>query len=180
VEDLAEGDGVPIHLRIPTTNPWVPLRILGLGKSGKETVEADVYLLTDQEPALLPKPIDPGSIDLDGNSGLVLARSEPASDLLMSDLRSDKGMKWMPESGMWLTYLQLDSLARDLTYDLAIEASGIGQPSAIAAGLAPPHDFVPPAVPAPSQDDVTLIVWLILPFALAGAVVATNRFLARV
>jgi hypothetical protein len=180
VKDLATGDGVPIHLRIPTTNPWVPLRILGLGKSGKETVEADVYLLTDNEPSLLPKPVDPGSISLDGNTGLVLARSERASDLLMSDLRSDKGMKWMPESGMWLTYLKLDSLARDLTYDLAIEASGIGQPSAIAAGLAPPHDFVPPKLPEPSELDPELVAWLILPFALAGAIVLTNRFLARV
>ena len=25
------GDGTPIHLTIPTANPWVPLRILGLG-----------------------------------------------------------------------------------------------------------------------------------------------------
>jgi hypothetical protein len=180
VADLAKGDGVPIHLRIPTTNPWVPLRILGLGKLGKETIEADVYLLTDNEPALLPKPVDPGSIDLDGNSGLVLAVSERASDLLMSDLRSDKGMKWMPESGMWLTYLKLDSLARDLTYDLAIEASGMGQPSMVAAGLAPPHDYEPPELPAPSEVDATLIAWLVLPFALAGAIVLTNRFLARV
>ena len=27
------GDGTPIHLTIPTPNPWVPLRILGLGQS---------------------------------------------------------------------------------------------------------------------------------------------------
>ena len=26
------GDGTPVHITIPTTNPWVPLRILGLGK----------------------------------------------------------------------------------------------------------------------------------------------------
>jgi hypothetical protein len=180
VQKLAEGDGVPIHLRIPTTNPWVPLRILGLGKSGKERVEADVYLLTDEAPALLPKPVEPGSIKLQGSKGLVLARSEPASDLLMTDLRSDKGMKWMPKSGMWLTYLQLDTFARDLTYDLAIEASGIGQPSAIAAGLAPPHDFEPPRLPEPSGVDATLVAWLLLPLALAGAVIATNRFLGRV
>jgi hypothetical protein len=179
VEDLAKGDGVPIHLRIPTTNPWVPLRILGLGKSGKETVEADVYLLTDAKPSLLPKPVDLGSIDLQGDNGLVLARSEPASDSLMSDLRSDKGMKWIPRSGMWLTYLQVHSPARDLTYDLAIEASGIGQPSAIAAGLAPPHEYVPPKLPS-SEFDAELIAWLLLPFALTGALVVTNRFLARV
>ena len=43
----AIGDGTPIHLTIPTDNPWVPLRILALGKSAAETVQADVYLLTD-------------------------------------------------------------------------------------------------------------------------------------
>ena len=41
------GDGTPIHITIPTPNPWVPLRILSLGKAAAERVEADVYLLTD-------------------------------------------------------------------------------------------------------------------------------------
>src|SRR5688572_9326012 len=50
----ALGDGTPVHLTIPTDNPWVPLRILGLGKAAGELVEADVYLLTDDRPALLP------------------------------------------------------------------------------------------------------------------------------
>src|SRR5436309_5870596 len=35
------GDGPPVHLTIPTDNPWVPLRILGLGKTPGATVEAD-------------------------------------------------------------------------------------------------------------------------------------------
>src|SRR5687768_6304263 len=50
----AIGDGTPVHLTIPTDDPWVPLRILGLGKADAELVEADVYLLTDERPALLP------------------------------------------------------------------------------------------------------------------------------
>src|SRR5207248_7707482 len=29
-----QGDGTPIHLTIPVSNPWVPLRILGLGNHG--------------------------------------------------------------------------------------------------------------------------------------------------
>ena len=37
------GDGTPIHVTIPTPNPWVPLRILGLGKADAERVEADVF-----------------------------------------------------------------------------------------------------------------------------------------
>ena len=50
------GDGTSVHITIPTDNPWVPLRILALGKTGGERVDADVYLLTDDAPALLPKP----------------------------------------------------------------------------------------------------------------------------
>ena len=121
-EKLAEGDGIPIHLRIPTDNPWVPLRILALGKRPFGDVEADVYLLTDTEPALLPKPVEPDK------RGMIGERSEQASDSLLDDLRSDKGMKWVPEE-MWLTYLRIDSNARRLTYDLAIDASGAGNPS---------------------------------------------------
>ena len=41
------GDGVSVHITIPTDNPWVPLRILALGKTGTERIDADVFLLTD-------------------------------------------------------------------------------------------------------------------------------------
>ena len=82
------GDGTPVHLTIPTTNPWVPLRILGLGKQADDSIQADVYLLTDDEPALLPFD-DPG---------LALAHSKRANDLLLDDLRSDEGMGWVPTS----------------------------------------------------------------------------------
>lgn len=120
---LQEGDGIPIHLRIPTDNPWVPLRILALGKRPYADVNADVYLLTDDEPALLPTAASAGT-----NRGMVLERSEEASDSLLDDLRSDKGMKWVPDE-MWLTYLRLEINARNLTYDLAVDASGAGAPS---------------------------------------------------
>jgi hypothetical protein len=126
---------------IPTTNPWVPLRILGLGAGAEAPVEADVYLLTDREPALLPAPVTPaGAAILQGTNvrpGLVLEASEPASEGLVADLRSDKGMGWLPVDGMWLTYLRVDAAAGRMTYDLAIDASGAGQPSPVAAGLEP-------------------------------------------
>jgi hypothetical protein len=122
-KELQEGDGIPIHLRIPTDNPWVPLRILALGKRPYADVNADVYLLTDDEPALLPAPVAAGTA-----RGMVLERSEEASDSLLDDLRSDKGMKWVPEE-MWLTYLRIQMNARNLTYDLAVDASGAGTPS---------------------------------------------------
>lgn len=122
---VALGDGTPIHLTIPTDNPWVPLRILALGRQPAERVNADVFLLTDGRPALLPG---------DDAPGLRLQSQERASALLLSDLRSDKGMAWVPESS-WLTYLKVDAAPRDLTYDLAVDVSGADRPSRVAAGL---------------------------------------------
>jgi Uncharacterized protein conserved in bacteria (DUF2330) len=120
------GDGTPVHITIPTDNPWVPLRILALGKSGAERVEADVYLLTDAAPALLPAP--------NGRNGIRLDHSDAASASLLSDLRSDRGMEWIPASA-WLTKVGVDSAAAQLSYDLAIDASGAGAPSAVDAGF---------------------------------------------
>ena len=50
------GDGTPVHITIPTSNPWVPLRILGLGRQPTDEIQADVFLLTDQLPTMLPQP----------------------------------------------------------------------------------------------------------------------------
>jgi len=139
-QGLAAGDGTPVHVVIPTTNPWVPLRILALGAPAEAPVEADVYLLTDGEPATLPVAIGPdeaSALAQEIRPGLVLERSEPASTTLLADLRSDKGMSWLPGEEVWLTYLRVDARAGDLTYDLAIDASGAGQPAPIAAGLDP-------------------------------------------
>jgi len=121
------GDGTPIHLTIPLDNPWVPLRILALGKKGSDVVQADVYLLTDARPIYLPR----------ARRGMVLQYSAPASATLTRDLRSDKGMTWMPSSPMWLTHLAINSSAGDLTYDLAVDAGGSAPPSRSRGGLAP-------------------------------------------
>jgi len=130
-----EGDGTPIHLTIPTKNPWVPLRILALGKQSSEVIGADVFLLTDGVPAMLPAPL--GARNVAGGpiaTGLDLVRSERASKSLMTDLKIDKGMGWMPSS-MWLTFIQVNAPASTLGYDLAIDASGRNQPSLQAAGF---------------------------------------------
>src|SRR5438132_7326110 len=118
------GDGTPVHITIPTSNPWVPLRILGLGKQPDDRVDADVFLLTDSEPSLLPAP----------GAGLGLAYNQPASKPLLEDLRADAGMAWVPQSS-WLTKLGVDSTVSDLRFDLAIDATGLGAPSPVAAGL---------------------------------------------
>jgi hypothetical protein len=132
------GDGTPVHITIPVANPWVPLRILGLGKQPVDRVDADVFLLTDQTPSLLPGPRD----------GLALFHSAVATSRLLDDLRADAGMEWVPQSA-WLTELRIDSSVADLHYDLAVDASGEGRPSAAAAGIeAPPSNDLPDVVAA--------------------------------
>lgn len=112
------GDGVPIHLNIPTNNPWVPFRILALGQAKATVVEADVFLLTKREPILSPAPKAAGA-----DNGTILERSERASKSLLSDLRSDRGakrgMRWVHPDNMWLSYLRINEESRDLTYDLS-------------------------------------------------------------
>jgi len=124
----ALGDGTPVHITMPTDNPWVPLRILGLGKQAEDFVQADVYLLTDRKPALLPAP----------NDGLFLTHDQQANDLLLDDLRSDAGMGWVPDSA-WLTKLEVNSSAADLQYDLAVDTTDARSPSRVAAGLELPN-----------------------------------------
>lgn len=112
------GDGTPIHVTMPLDEPWVPLRILSLGLTPDEPVEADLFLLTEEEPDLLA-----------GGPGLSLERSEPASDLLLSDLRSDEGMGWVPGE-MWLSHLDLSARAEQVDYDLAMAPAGdVGAPA---------------------------------------------------
>jgi hypothetical protein len=129
------GDAIPIHLVMKTRQPWVPLRILGLGAKSNAPIQADVFLLTDRAPSMLPVPT--GAI---GNGpaapGLRQERSELASPFLLDQLGSDRSMAWMPRSGMWLTFLTLDAKAGQLTYDLALNVDG-GSPSRVDAGIAP-------------------------------------------
>jgi len=141
------GDAIPVHLVIPTDRPWVPLRILALGAKPSDPIEADVFLLTDRSPSMLPVPsgdFAPGPVA----SGLTLERSRAASTGLLADLRSDRGMKWLPTSGMWLSYLRLDAKASDLSYDLALDTSPSGTPSRVDAGLTSPgsRDSAPSAL----------------------------------
>jgi hypothetical protein len=134
-QGVQQGQGTPVHVVIPTPNPWVPLRILALGRQDADLVQADVYLLTDVRPATLPLAVQPNG-DPD-QRGLIQEVSEPASTSLLADLRSDRGMDWMPADQMWLTKINVNAPAETLTHDLAVDASGFGQPSAAAAGLRP-------------------------------------------
>ena len=117
------GDGTPIHLTIPLDRPWVPLRILALGRDSSSIVQADVFMLTDDRPDLLAP-----------DHGVELVRSEPASTQLLDDLRADKGMEWVPAQE-WLTYLKIDTSAGALTHDLAASVKPFASPSPVDAGL---------------------------------------------
>jgi hypothetical protein len=131
-QGVQQGQGTPVHVVIPTPNPWVPLRILTMGRKSADLIQADVYLLTDRAPATLPLADLPNG---DPNQrGLIQQVSESASASLLSDLRSDRGMGWLPANGMWLTKITVNTPAGNLTNDLAVDASGFGQPSAAAAG----------------------------------------------
>jgi len=175
-QSLNEGDGTPIHLTIPTPAPWVPLRILGLGKKAAELIEADVFLLTDRAPSMLPAPAGFRSGDArPGGPGMKLDRSEPASDQLMADLRADKGMEWMPKS-MWFSYINLGAAAAELRYDLALDPSGAGQPSYVAAGLTSALRRLADASPAATGWAIALAAALLIGTA---ATLATRRASVR-
>ena len=121
------GDGTPIMLTIPTDAPWVPLRILSLGLRQEQVVQADVFLLTDDQPELLA-----------GGPGLTLNRSEPANAALLNDLRSDVGMGWVP-AHMWFTYLGVDAPAGELGYDLSISPNASTLPTLTDTGVTAPQ-----------------------------------------
>jgi hypothetical protein len=146
------GDGTPIMVTMKTDEPWVPLRILGLGLKETKVVEADVFLLTDDKPKLLA-----------GGRGLSLDRDEPASTSLLADLRSDEGMKWVPDS-MHFTFLRLSAPAGQLDYDLAISTKPNAVPSLSAAGvtLAAARRLDVPDDPGPA-------IWPLFAAVLTGA-----------
>jgi hypothetical protein len=153
-QGLVQGEGIPVHVVIPTPNPWVPLRILTLGGQPQDLIQADVFLLTDRSPAMLPQAVSPNG---DPNQkGTILEQSAWASGSLMQDLRSDKRSNWIPDTPMWLSYLRINERAGDLTNDLAIDASGYGHPDPVAAGFSFP---TVPVLPDGS-DGARTILWL--------------------
>jgi hypothetical protein len=157
------GDGTPVHLTIPVAQPWVPLRILALGKQPADRVDADVYLLTDRRPALLPNV---------PSNGLQLLADTSANARLLNDLRSDAGMGWVPNSA-WLTKVRIGAPAADVRYDLAIDPTGVATPSRVAAGLAAPQPALPKLPSVPDGLRLDLI-------AAAGVMVAGWIAVARI
>ena len=160
------GDGTPVHITMPTANPWVPLRILGTGKNASDRIEADVYLLTDRKPVLLPAPFA---------NGMQLQHSATASESLLNDLRSDKGMDWVPEMA-WLTKIAINASASQLTYDLAVSANGTA-PSRVAAGLEAPANPTTPSSNNNSQSQPVVLMGIAI--LGLGALLLIGKFAPR-
>jgi hypothetical protein len=156
------GEGTPIHLTIPLDQPWVPLRILALGREASEFIDADVYLLTPHRPGLRPAP----------GEGLVLNYDQQASRQLLDDLRSDKGMEWVPERA-WLTHLRVAEEAGELDYDLKINRRPSGSAQrAVSDARSPearPEPRRGPAVAAVAVTDGSPWRAAAVPAAVAGA-----------
>ncbi|HXY93636.1 MAG TPA: DUF2330 domain-containing protein [Acidimicrobiia bacterium] len=159
------GDGTPIMLTIPVAEPWVPLRILALGLDRTKIVDADVFLLTDHRPLLRA-----------GDTGLTLARSDEASSSLLGDLRSDKGMQWVPDD-MWLSYLRVNTPAGNLNYDLAVSTHDGVVPSARLVGIGFPGGLRGPTGSSSAWWDVLGVTGGIL--VAVTAIALARRFATR-
>jgi hypothetical protein len=145
------------------------LRILGLGKTPTDQVDADVFLLTERRPTMLPAPSREDSDTVAAGPGLLLTYDQRADGQLLRDLHDDKSGSWVPLKDMWLSRIAVQETAGALKYDLAIDQSGSGTPSVEAAGytvngLQPPLQALPP-----SADHTALM--LVAGLCLAGLVV---------
>ncbi|MEA2558063.1 MAG: hypothetical protein QOG88_1601, partial [Actinomycetota bacterium] len=78
----------------------------------------------------------------------------------------DARMSWVPHQ-MWLTFIDVNARAADVTHDLSIDASGYGRPDPIAAGYAAPERLASTSVMP------TIIV--ILAMLSVGAVLFESR-----
>ena len=120
-DEFVAGDGIPVMITMPTIRPWVPLHILHGASPDSTVIDASVFLLTPERPNLLY------------GEGLTVEGSEWANDSLLDDLRSDENMDWIPETA-WFTYLDLNTDASNLTYDLSVGVGDIA-PSFVDAGF---------------------------------------------
>ena len=83
-QGFTSGDGTPVHLTMPMDRPWVPLHILATGSRPRSRGRR--RLPAHRREAQAARGPGPRARALGA-----------ASDLLLDDLRSDKGMEWVPE-----------------------------------------------------------------------------------
>jgi hypothetical protein len=128
---LIEGQGEVIQFTVPTKAPWIPLKILALGKASVELVDAELFVLTDDKPSFFPEIVS--------MKGMNVRADRQASASLLKDLHGDRGMSWVPSGRMWLTALDIHTVAANVTSDLSIDGGGpvpapLGRPIPIHLG----------------------------------------------
>lgn len=120
-----KGNGVPLLITMKTPHPWVPLEILAIGA---QRVQADIYFLTDQplNTSDLNAKLGQSALNTDvpGAPGFKIAYQEKMNGTLYQDLSSDRNMAWVQRDS-WFTYMTLDAPSPQVTYDLAVNESGI-------------------------------------------------------
>src|SRR5579875_1354187 len=104
---LTQGDGTPLLITMRLPQLWVPLEVLAIGT---DTVNADLFLLTDQplytSDWAYHLGLSPVGSQVPGAPGLEIRLQEPLSETLYHDLVRDRNMGWV-WPGSWLTYLSL-------------------------------------------------------------------------
>jgi hypothetical protein len=129
------GDGTPVLITMHTPHLWVPLEVLA---NALDPVVADLYLLTDTQPAA-PETLA---------SGFTLVSQERMGSLLQRDLSSDRNMSWIPQQG-WLSYLTLNAPSPQVTYDMTVTPDGGVRLASM--GIGPAAGASAPALPAPTS-----------------------------
>ena len=80
-------------------------------------------------------------------------------------------MGWIPANG-WLTQVTIDADAPQLSFDLAVDASGAGHPSRVMAGLDRPGAVT---VPDRTADALRLLVGLLFTVGGIGGILLLIR-----
>ena len=90
----ASATGRPVHVTIPTDNPWVPLRILALARRRRSgSTPPSTSSPTDGRRSCRRRRATTASAWITAHA---------ATQSLLDDLRCDRGMEWIP-SAAWLT-----------------------------------------------------------------------------
>jgi hypothetical protein len=178
------GDGSPVLITMHLPHLWVPLEILA---NGVQQVNADVFLLTAHRIYTSDLAAIVGESPVGGlvphAAGVTIPYQQPVSEQLFRDLSSDKNMGWV-KPGSWLTYVQLNSPATTVDYDLGLSSSGVIHLAAYGTrpGNVPDghHDLGVTRAADTGQESlppgvVTLVLQVIGVAALAGAAMLVSR-----
>jgi hypothetical protein len=148
-----QGDGTPVLITMHTPRLWVPLEVLA---NNGDSLNADVFLFTDERPAPAGDPFFFTGATIPGASGFQLLAQEVIPAQLHSDLAAEKNMEWVPSSG-WFTALSLDAQGSNVTYDMTVDSGritlapmGLGPDAAIRASARQSPAVAVPGVVDPS------------------------------